>query len=276
MSDWDYDPETGEFYEAAPPRDNQIDAAKEVLLARFFPDDGENVYYGRQLEILLEEEFFHWITKKALNELAQSRLIATKAEATPQFTAHFYWPRRYRYPRRKVRETLELIAAFSRPQFGDALGQVGESLVDAGFATIGFRILSRNVREVDGKRWRESNHDLDRLVERDGVRYGVEIKNTLGYISTDEFEIKLKMAAYFGVRPMFIARMMPKTYVHAVWQQGGFCLLLKNQHYPYMSNELMQAVREKLNFPVTIVRNLADGTLARFETWHERHLPNVN
>jgi hypothetical protein len=31
------------------PRDNKVDAAKEVLLARFFPDDSRAVYYGRQL-----------------------------------------------------------------------------------------------------------------------------------------------------------------------------------------------------------------------------------
>ena len=88
------------------------------------------------------------------------------------------------------------------------MGHHGEALVDVGFARIGFRILQSKVREVDGKRWIVSNHDLDRVIARDGVRYGVEIKNQLGYIEQEEFGIKLRMCEHFGVRPMFIARMM--------------------------------------------------------------------
>ena len=88
------------------------------------------------------------------------------------------------------------------------MGHHGEALVDVGFARIGFRILQSKVREVGGKRWIVSNHDLDRVIARDGVRYGVEIKNQLGYIEQEEFAIKLAMCEHFGVRPMFIARMM--------------------------------------------------------------------
>jgi hypothetical protein len=141
------------------------------------------------------------------------------------------WPPRHRYPRRQIREILGLINEFSDPAFTRALGHHGETLADGGFARVGFRILQSKVREVDGKRWTETNHDLDRLITRDGVRYGVEIKNTLGHIDQDEFAVKLQMCEHFGVRPMFIARMMPKNYAHTVVRAGGFCLILRNQHY---------------------------------------------
>ena len=48
------------------PRDRKVDEAKAELLVRYFPDGGHAVYYGRQLEIALEREFFHWITKKGV------------------------------------------------------------------------------------------------------------------------------------------------------------------------------------------------------------------
>jgi hypothetical protein len=194
------------------PRDAKIDEAKDVLMSEYFPQKGSGVYYGRQLEIWLERTFFHWITKKALNELVKEGRIGFSSEKAGHFKAHFYYPRRHRYPRRQIIQTLSLIAEFSDPGFTRALGNHGELLVDSGFANIGFRILQRKVREVDGKRWTETNHDLDRLIIRDGERYGVEIKNQLGYIDQTEFQKKLNMCRHFGVRPMFITRMMPKSY----------------------------------------------------------------
>jgi hypothetical protein len=202
-----------DFSREEKPRDHQIDAAKIVLMGRFFADGTTDVFYGRQIEIALERDFFHWITKKALNELVAERQIGFGEEVSGHHKAHFYWPRRHRYPRRQIRQTIGLIAEFSNPVFTRALGNYGELLADSGFAHIGFRIRQRKVREVSGRRWTESNHDLDRIVERDGISYGVEIKNQLGYIDQTEFEIKLKMAVHFGVRPMFIARMMPKNYI---------------------------------------------------------------
>jgi hypothetical protein len=207
-----FDDYKGEFEESEErPRDSKVDAAKGVLLARFFPDDGRTVYYGWQLEVALERDSFHWITKKALNELAAESRINFAVENTEHHTAHFYWPRRHRYPRRQIKETLGLIAEFSDPIFTRALGHQAELLMDGGFACIGFRVRKSTVREVDGRSWVETDHNLDRLIERDGIRYGVEIKNQLGYIDQSEFGIKLKMCDFFGVRPMFVARMMPSV-----------------------------------------------------------------
>ncbi len=252
------------------PRDRVVDKAKEVLIENFFTKDSSAVYYGRQLEVRLERQFFHWITSKALGELVQDGAIRFSEEQTEHHKAHFYWSLRHRYARRQIAETLGLIAEFSHPDFTRAVGHHGEILADAGFARIGFRVRQKKVREVDGRRWIESNHDLDRLIERDGIRYGVEIKNQLAYIDLEEFQIKLAMCRHFGVRPMFIARMMPKNYINEVRLAGGFSLILANQHYPLMADDFARRVREVLGLPVLCIRELPDTTLARFELWHEQ------
>lgn len=258
------------------PRDRVIDAAAAVLMERFFPDDGKTVYYTRQLEIALEDQFFHWITSKAANELAARGIIASAEEDRGQYVARFFWPRRHRYPRRQIRAAVALIDEFSAPLFTRAVGAQGELLADSGFASVGFRIEGRNINAANGRRWTTTNHNLDRLISRDGVLYGVEVKNQLAYIDQTEFQVKLRMCKHLGIRPLFVARMMPRSYIENVRQAGGFSLILKNQNYPLMTEELARRVREELGFPAFVIRELPDRTMQRFERWHEANLPRVN
>jgi hypothetical protein len=163
----DYEP-----IEPERPRDRKIDAAKAALMEEHFKSGSTNVYYARQLEIWQEKRFFHWITSRALRELAEEREIGFDDVQSGTHRAHFYRPFRHRYPRRQITEILKLIAEFSDSTFTRALGRHGEMLVESGLARTGFRILQQKVRAVDGVRWTESNHDLDFLIVRDGVRYG--------------------------------------------------------------------------------------------------------
>jgi len=268
VSDEDYNFELALERElAARPRDHKVDEAREALLNGYLAD-GDVVYYGRQLEIFLEDRFFHWITKKALNELAQEKLIGFNEKKVAHVTAHFYRPRRHRYPARQMTKAIELIREFSAPDFTEALGNHGELLADAGFASIGFRVLKKNVNEHNGVRWTKTRNNLDRIIERDGIQYGVEIKNQLGYISKEELDVKVEMAKAFGTRPMFIARMMPKSYIFEVQQNGGFCLLFKDQQYPLLAKDLAKRVRSGLKLPVQVTKAWPETALARFDKWH--------
>lgn len=74
MDRGDYEPDPAEEEPPKRPRDRQIDEAKKVIMDRYL-GSGTNVYYARQIEIWLEKVFFHWITKRALNELAASRQV---------------------------------------------------------------------------------------------------------------------------------------------------------------------------------------------------------
>lgn len=69
----DFEPDPPEADEPRPP-DRKVAEAKAVIMERFF-GGGKDVFYSRQIEIWLENDFFHWITKKALRELAAERQI---------------------------------------------------------------------------------------------------------------------------------------------------------------------------------------------------------
>jgi hypothetical protein len=167
---------------------------------------------------------------------------------------------------------VQIVEEYSDPNIGGALGLQGEALVLEGFARRQFVMMGRNTQEFGPVRWRRTEHDLDFIFERDGTAYGVEVKNTLGYMPHDELLIKIEMCEELGVRPVFAARMLPKSWVKEVVDAGGFALIMKYQLYPWAHRDLARRVRDELGLPVDAPRALQDGTMDRFMRWHR---PNV-
>jgi len=85
----------------------------------------------------------------------------------------------------------------------------------------------RDKNDYGGKSWTETEHNVDFIFERDGQAYGIEVKNTLGYMDRIEFETKIQLCRRIGVRPVFAARMLPKTWIKDLIDVGGFALILK-------------------------------------------------
>jgi hypothetical protein len=70
--DYDWERDVDDEVESARPRDSKVDEVKEILVSDFLGKDaGEVVYYGRQLEVKLERDYFHWITKRGLGIVIQ-------------------------------------------------------------------------------------------------------------------------------------------------------------------------------------------------------------
>jgi hypothetical protein len=267
--DFDYDPEGIERPGPGPGDDPAVQALEPLLLA-FFDADPRAVYYESQLAVRFEDKFFHWVTVRALKELRESGKIGSSLEElSPKTPLRFYFHRRNRFWKRKAAEVRNLVLSFSDQAFTRALGVQGELLIDAGLPRVEFQPVEHNVRSWNGITWRETNHDLDRVFHRDEVFYGAEIKNRLGYIPQDEFSAKLRMCRTLGLTPLFIARMMPKTYIEEVRQAGGFSLIMKYQFYPMSHRALAEQVRRELGLPVDCPARLQDSTLARFLNWHE-------
>jgi hypothetical protein len=230
------------------------------------------VYYQRQAELLAEREYFHWITAKALNELAAEGKIGSERRQHPNISLRFYWSRSNRYWRRKANEIEKIVLRFSQQPFTKAVGMQGELMIDAALPRAGLIPMGTNVREWKGKIWETSNHDLDRVYSRDGIDYGVEIKNTLGYIDRDEFVVKLRMCEYLRLRPLFVMRFAPKSYMDELNSAQGFGWLMGYQFYPFGEAEFARKVQTVLGIKVDTPRALAEGTIVRLSKWLERQL----
>jgi hypothetical protein len=152
------------------PRDPKVDAAKQGLMARLFTAEPERVFYGRQIEVRFEEDFYHWITDKALRELVdENKIQSTKVQVGEGLNLRFYWSKGNRYWKRQAGGIQKLVEEYSRPQFTSALGSQGETMFDAALPTAGFLPTARKVRAYNSRQWTKTGHDLDRVFERDGV-----------------------------------------------------------------------------------------------------------
>jgi hypothetical protein len=80
------------------------------------------------------------------------------------------------------------------------------------------------------------------------------------------------MCQFWGIRPMFVTRIMPANYVHDVVRAGGFSMMTQNQNYPLLAGEFARRVRERLDLPVAVIERMPDTALTRFRTWHDKSL----
>ncbi len=257
-------------------RDLKIDEVKAELLASLFANDPNGVFYQRQVEVRYERRFFHWITGKALNELAEEGRFNAITRDYPNITIRFYWMRNNRYWTRRANIVEKLVLRFSDQAFTNGLGRHGETMFDAALPQGGFMPCARNVKAWKGRVWVKSDHDLDRVFTRDGVDYGVEIKNTLSYISRFEMLTKLDMCDFLGLVPLFIMRMAPASYIQEIRLRGGYSLIFEWQLYPFGYKKFADEVREQLGLKVDSPRAIQEGTIQRLVNWHEDKLTRRN
>ena len=85
--DWEPD---YEHVEEVRPRDPVVDQAKGKIRA-FFENERNGVFYKQQLEVIFEDTYFHWVTSRALSELAAEGHISAQLEALPVALAIIFY-----------------------------------------------------------------------------------------------------------------------------------------------------------------------------------------
>lgn len=253
--------------------DEAVQRAVRVLRG-FFARNRQRVYYSRQLEILNERQFFHWVTNAAIRQLVAEGEIKADAGKAEELRALFH--RSHRYPRRQIARLRALVAEYSNAEKNHGIGEYCEDLVERAFFRSGFRFVGQKVRILDGREWTKSNHDLDFVFERDGLRYGIEVKNTLGYSNLgEEVQPKIELALHLGCQPLFVARMLPKAWNHAIIEAKGRVLLFGWQLHPKTNQGIVLRMHEELGLPVKVARDLPEGDMQRFLAAHQKLLAEL-
>jgi len=250
--------------------DEKYFPAAEEDIRGLFEREKKEVFYTRQLQIKFEKKYFPWVTYRVLeylHDLGFLHKIERPQKDGRSITFYIHYSNRY--AKRKIKTYEKIISEFSQDHITRSCGQCAENLFCLGLVKRGFGVAGEKVREFKGKKWTESGHDLDFVFERDGIFYGCEIKNTLGYIERQELDIKIKMSKFFGIRPFFILRYAPKHYLEEIRKNGGIFLLFETQIYDLSQKGLVDTIQKKLGLPVICSRAIPDGILKRFENLHK-------
>jgi len=246
-------------------------ARARAALTAFVEQHPAQVFFSRQLEVLHEDTYFHWVTNRAVRELVEEGVLHhERRPLRTGGTIHLLWHRSYRFYRRSASRVVALVEAYAQPAITEALGLHGELMALEGFARCQFVLHGRDTRAYGGTQWQASEHTLDFIFARDGLLYGVEVKNALAYMDYEEFRIKRALCRALGLRPVFVVRMLPRSWIQELIADGGYGMILKYQLYPWTHRALARQVAQELGLPVDAPRALAEGTLTRFLRWHQR------
>jgi len=229
--DYYYDFEEAPEGEERPEPDHYfLEVQKEIR--NLYDEDKESVYYIRQLQVKFEKKYFHWITNNAMTGLLKLGYLTDFRYAREKGTSTRYFIHKSnRYAKRKIAAIENLVEEYSQDVITRSCGHRAEDLFCNALALRGFIPRNKKVKEWNGIKWSKTGHDLDFVFEKNGIAYGCEIKNTLGYIQKEELEIKLEMCETLGLKPLFIMRYSPKTYNKMIIDKGGFALLFESQIY---------------------------------------------
>jgi hypothetical protein len=248
--------------------DDSEEAKARARLLAHFEDHPEAVFYSRQLEVLFEGEYFHWVTNRALRRLVEEGRIVSEARRLDLGSEiKLLWNRRYRFFRRAAAEVFELVNRYSNAASDGTLGLQGEHLVLAAFARERYLLTGEGTRQHQGNAWTDTEHNLDFIFEKDGASYGIEVKNALGYLDLDEFVTKVRLCLHLGLKPIFAVRSLPRTWIDALIHAGGYAMIMRYQFYPWTHSNLAHEIRGKLGLPVDTPKRIEAGTMLRFEKW---------
>ncbi|MEE9377386.1 MAG: hypothetical protein V3V33_05045 [Candidatus Lokiarchaeia archaeon] len=274
---------------------NYIKSAKKDILSFFYDDerkhwiykyrdnlksnvDGRKVFYLQQLKVLFENEYSHWNTGIALNELVGegqlikwNEYITVGTKKKKRKLSLFRRPD-VRYYIKNAKTILEHNKSFDT-DFGKTTGKWAEFLTEHMFLKFGFKIIDSHTNKFKNQEWKKTKNNLDFIVSKDDLYYGVEVKNRFEYITEEEFEIKMfGICKHLNLIPMCVFRMAPRAFTYKLYKIGGFTLIYKRKVLPIGFEKYARKIWEDTLLPIQASNFLSEKAERLFLKWHEKHI----
>jgi hypothetical protein len=215
----------------------------------------------------------HDITGKAVNGLIKEGfLLSEHYSFGNNMHAIFIWRHNVRYVARDIKLKASIMEKFSADELNDGAGKYAESLFLHMVQKNQFNILDRDANMLGEARWTFSDKNLDFIIEKDGLRYGVEIKNTFDYMPQAEFEEKIKMCKFLGLIPLFPLRFSSPLQHQLMKVEGGLALIFKSRIFPPGNQKLVTEIWNHFRLPVTIWESIQPHVENNFLSFHQRSL----
>lgn len=217
--------------------------------------DDINVGFDREMRYRLEKDFFHDVTGYIIRRLNENGQILRTGLRGRRIPVVFY-----RLPETDYTYIIGLMKTKVRlsnflSENSSEAGYFAQYLWELAFQDLGFEILGRETRMFRGRETRLGG-DLDFIAQKDGLTYGVEVKNSLSY--PDDLCWKFRIAVDLGIIPLFIARWISKTQFYMVHKYGGLVKLYETSIYPRKYSEIIEQCKHALGFPLIALDSITE------------------
>ncbi|MBM2831985.1 MAG: hypothetical protein HW414_1037 [Dehalococcoidia bacterium] len=177
-----------------------------------------------------------------------------------------------RYVSRRIKQRIEIMERFSDDEANDGCGKHAESLFSHMFEKNQFTILARHTNRFAGRVWTQSDKNLDFIIQKDAINYGVEVKNTFDYMEHNEFQEKVDMCQFLGLTPMFPLR-CPSPLQFAIMREvGGLALKFKTRIFPPGFQRLVTEMWNNFRLPVHVWDRIPPNIETNFSNFHQRNI----
>ncbi|MHA1372295.1 MAG: hypothetical protein ACTSRA_21560 [Promethearchaeota archaeon] len=233
--------------------------------------DNKSVFYKTQLKVLFEDRYFHWITDLALKELiGEGELLQENDDKSNLVFVRYH---KVRYTLRWKKHLRTNVLFLSSDRVHKHVGSYAEHLTEFMLYRLGFKIEDTHTNEYNSKKWKKSDHNLDFIASKDGLTYGIEVKNALEYIPRSEFQIKMfEMCPFLNIIPVCVLRFAPYSYINEIKEYGGFILIFKSKIFPLGYEERVNQLWNYTLLPVTTSTRFSTKIENRFKKFHEENL----
>lgn len=209
-------------------------------------------YHRKQIEVLFEDKYDHWDTNKAVDKLVVSgflKMVKVKG-------MNFVFRADLETYKEEANRRFDIVQKYSHPTITSANGQWAEKITEFTFKAHGFEVVGFHTNKYLDRKWTTTNENLDLIIAKDNIAYGIEVKNTLSYMEVNEFTNKVEMCRYLGLRPLWILRAAPEIQFNTMKARNGLILRFKTQMFPYGQEDLVKEIWSFMRLPVGVKAEL--------------------
>ena len=233
----------------------------------------DSVFYKKQLQIIFEEKYPHDVTGKAVNELIDDGFFKMNPVAYGNnMHADFVHRHNVRYTAMAIKMKTKILERFSDDEVNDGVGKYAEILFGHMFKKNQFKIVGRHTNRFGKKVWKRSKKNLDFIIQKDEINYGVEVRNRFDYMKQDEFEEKLKMCEFLGLLPLFPLRCPSELQYVQMKDVGGLALKFKTRIFPPGFQALVTNIWNNFRLPVNIWEDILPPIENIFLNYHHHNM----
>lgn len=272
----------GHIVNLPPSHDQRIEEAKNAIL-NLFQTQALTVAYDRELRYRLEGSFPHDQVGEALRQLKdEGSLKQTNVpgrRGTGEHPNVFY-----RLPNSNYNDLLPIMKtkldlSIFIGSVGREMGRYAELAWWRAFERNGWAVYPASENELQGVseykgRKATTGHNIEFVAEKDGIEYGVEVKNRLPY--PDDLYWKLLVCVDLQVVPLIIARWLNPGQPRIIEALGGAKpFVYKSAIYAKTYEPIVDKVKSILGYPIDAREDVDDAYFQpRIQAIHESFIRN--